>query len=631
MDTFIQNIMQDWVHQAIAASIVVLAIFFVYQIFLEGIWLIFKLGSIRRRVHALADHDPADITAKITQVFSKTRWLDQWMEYRETLHDQFDDSQPERRVISVRSTTTADSYFGSEVLVDAPLHTEFYKHLPGILTGIGIIATFFGLITGLQSFDVTATDPDAMKESLSGLFGHVKGAFTFSAIAIFLAMVFTIIEKVIYAICLRQAAGIALEVDRMFRAGVGEEYLSKLVHSSEEGATQTKQLKESLVEDLKILLTNLTERQIQATQSLSVDLGDRIQQSLQSPLQQIADSVTTVTRGQADQSAKILEDLMASFLAQMRESVGGQLNGLAEMMQQTSRAMGQVEGALSGLVSDMDRASQASSVGIQDAMQKLLASLAEHQRQQGEASTAQQARTMEAIQESILRLTSAQEDSLSRAHEVAHSVSERISGAAEGAMKSSHDSVQAAKELLASIGRVSIDAINGLEQGAGRIAAVLTSVEDVTHRLSHTGTALAGLHEKSAETTRSLERASGAFGSGAQSITQALASMDKTSDRLEGVAGIVANEAQLREATLQRVQEVMHHSTKASEQFTQLSRDVESHLASGVNQFGEATVNVLNDVLKKYDDSLGGSVSLLKDTMEDLAMLVDSINGKLRN
>ena len=35
-------------------------------------------------------------------------------------------------------------------MVDAPLRTEFYKHLPGILTGLGIIGTFSGLIIGLQ-------------------------------------------------------------------------------------------------------------------------------------------------------------------------------------------------------------------------------------------------------------------------------------------------------------------------------------------------------------------------------------------------------------------------------------------------------------------------------------------------
>jgi hypothetical protein len=49
-------------------------------------------------------------------------------------------------------------FFSEHALVVTPLKTEFYKHLPGILTGIGIIGTFLGLIMGLSSFDIS--DPE---------------------------------------------------------------------------------------------------------------------------------------------------------------------------------------------------------------------------------------------------------------------------------------------------------------------------------------------------------------------------------------------------------------------------------------------------------------------------------------
>lgn len=630
MDSLIRNITSDWIHIGLASAILVLSISFFVQVVLKGLWLIARLRGLRKKVRRLKDHDPSTIKQEIRKVFQNSRWEDQWLEYEETLHEQFDQSRPVPRVVSVRSTTLADGFFNSEVLVEAPLHTEFYKHLPGILTGVGIIATFYGLITGLQNFDASASDPEELKRSLGGLFGYVQNAFLFSAVAIGLAMLFTILEKIIYAICIHHAAGISIEIDRHFRAGVGEEYLSKLVRSSEDGATQTKQLKESLVEDLKALLTNLTERQIQATEKLSLDMGASIQKSLEVPLQVIADSVATTTRGQADQSARILEDLMSSFLAQMRESLGGQLSGLSDMMQQTSRAMGQVEVALTGLVSDMQHASQSSSSGIQAAMTELLDRLAEHHRQQGEASASQQSTALNAMQEAVVRMSSSHEASARQAYEAAQTASGRISEAAQGAINSSRESALAANALVESVGQMSMSAIGDLERGAEKVGSVLQSVVDVTRRLEQAGGTLTDLQAKSVESTRALEIVSGNLKAGASTIAQAMEHMNRASERFEDVSGVIANEAQLREATLQRLQEVLLRSTEASEAFGQLSKEVESHLGKAVGQFGEATVHVLNDVLGKYDNALGGSVSMLKETMDELAMLVDDFSSKLR-
>ena len=630
MNALVANLMSDWVHMALASAILVLSLFFLWHVVAKGLWLIAKLRRLRKRIHQLVDYDPRDIKYALTTIFERTRWLEQWREYEETLHEQFDRSGPEPRVVNVRATTTADNFFNTEVLVEAPLHTEFYKHLPGILTGVGIIATFFGLITGLQQFDASATDPDELKRSLGGLFGYVRNAFLFSAVAIGLAMLFTMVEKIIYAICLHHATGITLEIDRLFRAGVGEEYLSKLVRSSEEGATQTKQLKESLVEDLKALLTNISERQIQATQQLSTDLGTSIQRSLETPLQRIAESVATTTRGQSEQSAKLLEDLMSSFLAQMRESLGGQLSGLSEMMQESARAMGKVEGALVGLVADMEHAGQASSSGVQSAMKELLVSLANHQREQGETSAAQQATALSKMQETVVRLADVQKEASRHAYDAAQAASERIGIAAEGAIKSSQESVLAANHLIASVGQVSTRAIDGLETGAAAISRSVESLGVVAGRFDGAAGVLASLHEKATQTTHSLEKASGSFIAGAQAIAGATVALGQATERLEDVSTLQASEAQVREATLQRIHEVLQSSTKAAEQFSQLSRDVEAQLSTVVGQFGDATVKVLNDVLKQYDNSLGGTVSMLKDTMGELAILVDSLNDKLR-
>jgi hypothetical protein len=153
--------------------------------------------------------------------------------------------------------------FTTEVLVDSRLATEFFKHLPGLFTGVGIIGTFWGLIQGLQAFKVS-DDAGVVRTSLEGLMHHVSDAFLVSATAIIAAMVATFVEKMLVTALYRKAEELTFELDSLFESGAGEEYLARLVKASEDSADQSKMLKDALVTDLDRILTSLTDRQIQA-------------------------------------------------------------------------------------------------------------------------------------------------------------------------------------------------------------------------------------------------------------------------------------------------------------------------------------------------------------------------------
>ena len=100
-----------------------------------------------------------------------------WREYAETLHPQKkQDESGQLKIICYRATAMAEVFFSEQALVETPLKTAFYKHLPGILTGLGIIGTFSGLIFGLKGFHVT-DDPNAVRDSLGTLIQSVGDAF----------------------------------------------------------------------------------------------------------------------------------------------------------------------------------------------------------------------------------------------------------------------------------------------------------------------------------------------------------------------------------------------------------------------------------------------------------------------
>ena len=266
-----------------------------------------------------------------------------WTEYRDTLHPQKRaDEFGSLQVARWRATALAQGFFSETTLVDGPLKTEFYKHLPGILTGLGIIGTFTGLILGLQGFEVSENAAEVQR-SLGTLIRSVGGAFWLSGSAIALAMLGTLIEKSMINGLYGRVEHLCGLIDSLFDAGAGEEYLQRLVEASETSATQALQMKESLVTDLKQVLTELTQQQIATMTANSEQLGRSIATSLteglKEPLERISNAVETVGGNQGDAVNRMLTDVLSGFSSKMESMFGGQLGGMNEMLQQTARTI----------------------------------------------------------------------------------------------------------------------------------------------------------------------------------------------------------------------------------------------------------------------------------------------------
>ncbi len=103
--------------------------------------------------------------------------------------------------------------------MDSPLQTHFFAHIPGILTGVGIIGTFTGLIAGLIGFDVS--NPAQVQSELSQLVQTVGHAFLVSALAITLAMVFTWLEKSLLTGRYQQVEQLQQNLDSLFKPHAG--------------------------------------------------------------------------------------------------------------------------------------------------------------------------------------------------------------------------------------------------------------------------------------------------------------------------------------------------------------------------------------------------------------------------
>ena len=207
------------------------------------------LEEATTRVAQLRTLPPSKRRTAAQEVFSDSALSAYWSEFRDTLHDQFSEVDGERIITRSRSTVPASYYFSAQRVVDTPLQTEYFRHLPGILTGIGIIGTFAGLMLGLAGFDPST--PEKVQESVNGLVNDVLYAFVGSLASIVCAMLVTHSEKYWIRVCYERLEQLTEAVDHLFDAGVGEKYLAELVKSNQESAVQTRMLKDSLVTDLR--------------------------------------------------------------------------------------------------------------------------------------------------------------------------------------------------------------------------------------------------------------------------------------------------------------------------------------------------------------------------------------------
>lgn len=318
-----------WFVQACACALAFLVGTFlcVFVLLAWGRWRTLKKVIAGLKFMRGSQEDPA-------RLFAKQRDLAHlWAEFRETLFEQrvYDSVTQTEVVEALRSTVPAEQFFNPQVVVDSRIGAEFFKHLPGILTGIGIIGTFFGLLGGLRNFAIT-DNAQVVRESLGVLLHSVSEAFLVSASAIFCAIAITFIEKIFVTILYRQTEEVAFLLDGLYKAGAGEEMLSRLVTSSEDALTNSKVLKDALVQELKGILTNLTEsqiaaqrdiieRQIQAHSQTNEQLGAQIgkeiaeglRAGLEEPMKVMSEALQSATGDRTSAVHTLLTDVVASL------------------------------------------------------------------------------------------------------------------------------------------------------------------------------------------------------------------------------------------------------------------------------------------------------------------------------
>ena len=659
------------------ALIAALSIAFIAVFLIPGLLHLVRLRKIKQRV---AGFSKVDAVAQFAAVFSiDNRLAHLWTEFRESLHDQEEERGGQMVVAKSRSTVPAEIYFSTQAVVDGRLRTEFFKHVPGLFTGIGIIGTFTGLITGLKAFKVSENAAE-VRAGLESLMHSVGEAFLISAAAIFAAMLVTLLEKLLLAALYEQTEDIVRAIDAHFESGAGEEYLSRLVKASEESASQAKILKDALVKDMSQLLRELTASQIAAAkeqqealasrmdstakeqaelarqdnQALGATIADSIRQSLEGPMKDIAETVKSASGDQSSTASRMLQDVMASFSQRLNDLFGKQVSGLSDLNQQTARSMQDAVTTLQTLVSNIEESSRRST----DTMAERMAEAIEKMEARQESINATSGDFIEQMRQLVSNSQTETSAKLQSTLETMGSQVESMLGKLNESQKQVFDSNQLREQSMAdrssqvasamseSVESVVMElnaAISEIARSVSSLTQVTSSSVDKMHAgaeklgtasrdFASAGDRVSGVMGQAATVSAKFSETSGALTSGASAIQELL--QDYSSQR-NAVATLVTElrstvesarrEASLTSDILARIEGSAQKLGLAQTQADEYLAGVSEVLGQAHSAFATEVKRTLDKANNEFHTRLSTAVGLLSSSVGELEVTLASM------
>lgn len=644
-------------------ALAVLIVAFIAWFLAPAIALLRGLRRIQRSLKAKPQEIRPAALRKIFEVDKRLAHL--WSEFAETLHQQTEERDGQRAVVAIRSTIPAESYFNGQNVVDSKLGTEFFKHLPGIFTGIGIIGTFSGLISGLRAFQnglaVSQRDASssatATNEAVRNLLHEVSTAFFVSAAAITAAMLVTFVEKLLLSSLYRITEEIAQDIDARFTAGAGEEYLSRIAHAAEDSASQAKILKDALVDDLRQLLGEVSHAQILASKednrTLATAISGSIADSLRQPLIEIAGTVKSASGDQSAAASRLLQDVLSSFSQRLNELFGGQIAGINELNKDTAGSIREVAKTLNILVANIESASAKSGDAMATRMAEAIEKMEQRQESINNQTTAfvEQLRQIVAASQSetdqkmregmaalgtelkalVDSLQAASNQSLTANREREELIVQRTTGAVAAMTDSVESSIgeiteagARMQEAVARIGSVTTTAIDRMNYGADTLR---TASQD----FAKAGDRVSSVMGQSATVLERLNQISGTMTSSSAALQETIADYRSHRDFIGGLVGDLRgvvesakHEARITADVLERLQSAATKLSMAQTQADEYLAGVSRVLAESHQAFADATRTTLDRANTDFHVKLSSAVGLLGASIQELETTIAS-------
>ncbi len=304
--------------------------------------------ALRNAIAGLASfQDPTEFTHGLEEygqaVSSSPLLKGPWTEFRRSL---VVPAQGEPG--AVLTTDEPGRHLSDDTLGASQLSLGFYASVPSHLTAFGILGTFLGLAAGVHvaAGNLSASDPDVVKQALSQLLNGASLAFITSVVGLSCSLVFLIFERSAVAKLRRVRHDWAARLEQLvLPLSMEKLQFDQLEYAKE----QTRQLK-AFNDELRF--------------SIEQALEERVAGRLAPLLERLDGSLQGLRQDRSTEAGAAIEDMLERFLAAMNQrtneefgSVKSALSEAADTLRSSAEVMssqlGQAGSSLSAEVGSL--------------------------------------------------------------------------------------------------------------------------------------------------------------------------------------------------------------------------------------------------------------------------------------
>lgn len=198
-------------------------------------------------------------------------------------------------------------YINEETVVDKPGHARLAELIPGLLTSLGILGTFMGLMQGLTS--VNFANAEGTIQSIPELLSGMRFAFATSVAGIACSLAFNMIN--------RMSAGRALRALDSF-----------------EDAFYDLAMPRPLQPDVQLLCQKQDEeaRMARMAESVAAHVSASLEMAVGRAMQPLTQSLDRFIQGATQEQVEGIRRIAGQFVQQMNTSLSGQITVLGDTM-----------------------------------------------------------------------------------------------------------------------------------------------------------------------------------------------------------------------------------------------------------------------------------------------------------
>ena len=206
-----------------------------------------------------------------------------------------------------------EDYINDESVIYSVGHAQLADVIPSLLTSLGILGTFIGLMRGLSGLDMS--DAAKTMDSIPQMIGGMTFAFMTSIAGISCSLVFNMLNRMAYG----SATGAIDDFTDTF---------ADLV------------MQKPLEDNVQIIIQS--EDRAALLRHLSVDMGARVSEgivsSVEKSLQPVAQSMNSFIMGQTQAQIDGIANIANQFINQMHRMLGNQFVQLGQTLSQVNQA-----------------------------------------------------------------------------------------------------------------------------------------------------------------------------------------------------------------------------------------------------------------------------------------------------